>query len=535
MAGEEKHTIHAEDVPVNTTAHLAHDDQEIEMDNGEILLRLTPGAEKGSGVNNLKLAKDGQTVLIPQPSDDPDDPLNWSSFKKHMILICVAFGAFAGDFGSGAGVGTIVVQGIEWNMSPVVVNYAGNLNVIMCGVSGLIWMPLLNYWGRTPVLFWSSVMGAAFTLGSALAPNFAAFYGFRTLQGVTQSTGQTIGLAFIHDMFFFHEHARKIGVWYAIYIISPFVGPFCGNFIVGTLGEWRPVFWLVFAWSCFLLCLTLMFGDETYYKRSVPPSQQPPRPGGQLGRLSRVLGVWQIQHHGNGYFSTLPRCYGRLGEVLLKPVIPLSMLFYLMIFMWSVGINITSSILLQTPVEAGGYGFSSIACGYMYFTPFVAILIGEAFGHYFNDWIAARYVTRHHGLFVPETRLWTNYIGGVFMVPGLVLVGEALQRHWHWVAIVFGWGMFQFGVMVVSVATVAYVLDCYPSASGEVSALLNFARVLGGFTVGYFQQSWGLKMGFDVSFGLQAVIVVAAYVILVFVQVYGARLRRWSGPVRITL
>ncbi len=486
-------------------------------------------------MSNLKLAKDGHTVLIPQPTDDTNDPMNWPSWKKHMVLICVSFGAFAGDFGSGAGVGTIVVQGVEWHMSPVVVNYAGNLNVIMCGVSGLIWMPLLNYWGRTPVLFWSTVLGACFTLGAALAPTFPAFYGLRTLQGVTQSTGQTIGLAFVKDMFFFHEHARKIGIWYSIFIISPFFGPFVGNFIVGSLGKWRPVFWVVFAWAVMLICLILTFGDETYYNRSVPVPEQPNRPKGLTGRLSRVFGIWQIKHHKNSYFPKLTRCYARLGEVFLKPVIPLCMLFYLMIFMWSVGINITSSILLQTPIVDGGYGFSSIASGYMYFTPFVSVIIGEAFGHYFNDYLTARYVKRHNGLFVPESRLWTNYIGAIFMVPGLVLVGQTLQHHLHWVGIVFGWGMFQFGVMIVSVATIAYVLDCYPTASGEVSALINFARVLGGFSVGYFQQAWGLKMGFDVSFGLQAVVVVGAFILLIIVQVYGARLRRWAGPVRLKI
>lgn len=34
----------------------------------------------------LKKAADG-TVLIPQPSDDPRDPLNWSPWKKSSILI----------------------------------------------------------------------------------------------------------------------------------------------------------------------------------------------------------------------------------------------------------------------------------------------------------------------------------------------------------------------------------------------------------------------------------------------------------------
>lgn len=40
---------------------------------------------------SLKLASDGKTVLIPQPSDDPNDPLNWSFTKKHVILAPLIF------------------------------------------------------------------------------------------------------------------------------------------------------------------------------------------------------------------------------------------------------------------------------------------------------------------------------------------------------------------------------------------------------------------------------------------------------------
>lgn len=29
-------------------------------------------------------------VLIPTPSDHPDDPLNWSSFRKHTQLLCIS-------------------------------------------------------------------------------------------------------------------------------------------------------------------------------------------------------------------------------------------------------------------------------------------------------------------------------------------------------------------------------------------------------------------------------------------------------------
>lgn len=53
--------------------------------------------------------------------------------------------------------------------------------------------------------------------------------------------------------------------------------------------------------------------------------------------------------------------------------------------MWSVGINMSTSILLATPTSLGGYGMSLNALGYLYFAPIIAIIIGEALGHWAND------------------------------------------------------------------------------------------------------------------------------------------------------
>jgi hypothetical protein len=40
-----------------------------------------------AGSKDAKLASDGVTVLIPQPSDDPEDVLNWTSAKKYRVLL----------------------------------------------------------------------------------------------------------------------------------------------------------------------------------------------------------------------------------------------------------------------------------------------------------------------------------------------------------------------------------------------------------------------------------------------------------------
>ena len=197
--------------------------------------------------------------------------------------------------------------------------------------------------------------------------------------------------------------------------------------------------------------------------------------------------------------------------------------------MWSVGINITSAILLGSPVSEGGYGFGSTSTGYAYFAPVVGVLIGEIFGHFFNDWLARRYMHKHQGHFRPEARLPMCYLGVALMIPGLVIVGQALQHHLNVAAIVIGWGMYVLGVMLSSVAITAYALDTYPTASGELCTFINVARTGGGFATGYFRQPWGLAVGYDVSFGVQAAVVGVALGILIILHRYGHTLTTRAG------
>ena len=52
---------------------------------------------------SLKTTSDGKIVLIPQPSDDPNDPLNWGKSKKFWVLAVITYTAFLPDYTSGVG------------------------------------------------------------------------------------------------------------------------------------------------------------------------------------------------------------------------------------------------------------------------------------------------------------------------------------------------------------------------------------------------------------------------------------------------
>jgi MFS family permease len=273
-----------------------------------------------------------QVVLVPQPSDDANDPLNWASWKKHMLLVLVAFGGWNADFASGVGIPSLLLQGAEWGITPTHVNDSGNLGILMLGVGGIFWIPVIHYWGRAPVFFYTQIIGTFMTLGCALAPNFAGFYGFRALQTFFLTSGQCMGLAVIKDMFFFHELARKINLYILIFYASPYLGPQLAGWIIYGVNEWRPVFWISFAWGAMVVILTILFFDETHYTRENP---YPRPPYSQKRRLLELVGYYGVIEPRRPVSAS----YGRLLAVIIKPVVIPVMLFFSATFMWAIVVH----------------------------------------------------------------------------------------------------------------------------------------------------------------------------------------------------
>jgi hypothetical protein len=114
------------------------------------------------------------------------------------------------------------------------------------------------------------------------------------------------------------------------------------------------------------------------------------------------------------------------------------------------------------------------------------------------------------------------YVAVPLYVCGFVALGSAFQKHDSVGALVMGWGIAQVAIMVNTVAVCAslydvrstrevsrfisdaYANDCFPKYPGEISALLNLTRVLGGFGVAYFQVPWATKHGALQTFGCEA-------------------------------
>ncbi|KAI1074794.1 major facilitator superfamily domain-containing protein [Whalleya microplaca] len=467
---------------------------------------------------SIKLAKDGQTRLIPQPSDDPADPLNWSQRRKNLILGIVALTAILADYGSATGAVTLIPQAKVWNMTEDEVNHSQVGNVFMVGAGGIFVVAFSAYFGRLPVMFYFLVVSLATAIWCAAAKTFNSFMAARILNGFFSTVAQVGGLIFIQDMFFFHERARKINIWASCFVVSPYLGPLLAAFQISTK-PWSTPFWVYTAETALCLLLTIFFVEETYYDRRRSQAEQPDRGT----RLTSLLGIpqYRSRHLRNTFWQACMRPI----RAIMKPVVFISSFYYFLTFAWVVGINTTLSMFL-----APLYGFGPKQIGFFYFTPVVAVILGEAVGHWLHDFFAKQYIKTHHGRFEPEVRLRAIIIALPFMIVGLVLLGQSLENGWHYMVTAVFWGLYVFGTMITTVAISSYNLDSYPEASGEVSAWVNNSRTLGGFVVSYFQVKWATAQGTKASFGIQAAVCAAAFLLIMILMWKGKALRLWSGP-----
>jgi MFS family permease len=194
---------------------------------------------------------------------------------------------------------------------------------VWSGIGALFWVPLSTWWGRAPTVFWTAFIAVFLNLGVALSRDFTTYYAFRAVSGLISNAAPTISIAFIRDTFFFHQRARKIGIWTSLFIASPYVGPIVANYMLATTGSWILPLWVGFAAHALYFVFLVLFLDECWYNREVPQSLQPSRPNTLAGRLLRVTGIWQLENHRN-YFLTLRHSVTRFMQALLKPVLILA-------------------------------------------------------------------------------------------------------------------------------------------------------------------------------------------------------------------
>ncbi|KAK0301697.1 hypothetical protein LTR82_018162, partial [Friedmanniomyces endolithicus] len=102
-----KSMIKAQTTSASTSNSPATDVNEIQQTLDGYVLHPAQYPDNAAG---LKLSNDGKHVLIPQPTDSPKDPLNWSAPKKAITLIIIGYIAALADYTGGTAIIAVIPQ-----------------------------------------------------------------------------------------------------------------------------------------------------------------------------------------------------------------------------------------------------------------------------------------------------------------------------------------------------------------------------------------------------------------------------------------
>lgn len=170
----------------------------------------------GVDISALKhgTGKHADIVLVPQPSDDPNDPLNWPAFKKHLFFFVLTYGTFlAGALGPICSAAqndlAVIFDTSVQNISRAL----GTALVAALAVSTIFGAACSVKFGKRPVYIISSVLTIIGVLVSSEAKSYGQLLGGRIIQGVGIASLEFLVGSSLADIYFTHERGWPVAIW----------------------------------------------------------------------------------------------------------------------------------------------------------------------------------------------------------------------------------------------------------------------------------------------------------------------------------
>jgi len=145
-------------------------------------------------------------------------------------------------------------------------------------------------------------------------------------------------------------------------------------------------------------------------------------------------------------------------------------------------ISITVTTITQF-IKPPPYSLNDTDASLFYLAPIVGSIVGELWGHWFNDFLCNRYIRTHDGKYEPENRLWGAYPGAILAIASLVLYGQTLQHTLPVIGLAAAWAIMAFAQVSSTTAISAYALDCFPHHAALASSWINFWRTTGMYPI----------------------------------------------------
>lgn len=187
----------------------------------------------------LKKNKDG-VILLPQPSDSPNDPLNWSAWRKtwHFLVVCFITGltaAISNDAGA-AQDSLNQFYGISYDA----MNTGAGVLFLFIGWSCIFFAPASSLYGRRITYLICLLAGTLGSVWFAVSKRTADTIWSQAFVGMSEACAEAQAQQSLADIFFQHQ----LGSVLTVYIMATSVGSFLGPLIAHLISESQTFRWV---------------------------------------------------------------------------------------------------------------------------------------------------------------------------------------------------------------------------------------------------------------------------------------------------
>ncbi|BCS17415.1 putative MFS transporter [Aspergillus puulaauensis] len=538
-----------------------YDNERNELEH-ELHTEIIPGTEIMTDVGThhfVKSSSHPDRVLVPQPSNDPHDPLNWSRMRKLVVMASVTTMTFSQGFGplALAPMFPQLMEAFDASLADVV-KFTG-VCILVLGFSNFFWIPIQTTFGRRPVLIFSTLIFVVSNIWRATAKDYGSYMGACVLNGFGAGPAETSQPEIIADILFLHERGAYNTLYFTFYFGSLMVGPIVSGPMAERVG-WRNFFWLNVGLLGLALLLVVFCFPETKWSRITPidgsdaalqssdTTSDPEKPGestfhenvtGETDNTTPVSHVgkgtpskqqfklWQPPSNG---FKTLLTSFWIPWKLHIFPIVELAAFNV----SWSASVFLTLNLTQSQAFAAPPYNFSSETIGFFN----IAILIGAIIGLLTNgplsDWISMRATIKNGGIREPEMRLPAVIPYLIVSIIGNFIVAFGYQYKWDWRAIVII-GYTAAGIQVAALPAIisTYAVDSYKPAAGSIFVTITVNKNLWGYGFSEFITTWIEKDGFVKPIMLNMSLAVLWCLCCIPFYVYGKRLRRFTAKSKV--
>ncbi|KAL9089904.1 MAG: hypothetical protein Q9159_002261 [Coniocarpon cinnabarinum] len=430
-------------------------------------------------------------LLVPQPSDDPKDPLTWPIWRKCLTLLVVSFNAGVNLMSAFCFTSGVVLQA----------KFSANVAGLM--LAPFFLTPLSRVLGINTTFFWSTLCLLGINVLSAEMSDrgdYTKFVVSRGLAGFFATIPHVLGNAVIVNVFYLHQRGRAFSFFAFCWLFGGIMGQSLGGFIIQHT-KWTVEFWytigerarveficylylqrslalyesdmmLTAPWSppasrkydtnlftaplgIALLCTVCLLEDTTFNRNGLVNKST--ERSWISTRLATLFAGSENVPRADG--STLLRKTCAPFLILFSPVTIMAGLFGAIFFGWFSVISNLISIFLEEPWAPRkglhGYGFS-----------------------------------------YQQTSAFTMSI---------------------WI-----------GALAVQPVALNYVVESFERNPEEVGLCMNVWRLAFALAIPFFLQPWEAAVGLGWVFGISAFISVFAFGLMLSLMVVGRKLRLWS-------